>query len=244
VVFSYRDVSHGHIMRAASRIMAGGADFKLLGPRTMMLPSKQPVVSVCAVRTGCGRSPALRKIANLLTAEGLPVGVVRHPMPYGDLSKQIAQRFSTLEDLSRAYCTIEEREEYEPVFVCGILFYAAVDYQKILELAEKEADFILRKGGNNDLPFFVSDLEIVLLDPQRPGHELTYFPGAVNFLRAHVFILNKIDSADADKVGRVRRNIEQFNRAAKVVLAGMPLSVENELAIRGKRVLVIEDGPI
>lgn len=243
VVFSYSDISHEFVMDVASRVIAGGADFKLLGARATMLPSEKPVISVCAVRTGCGKSPAACKVANLLRDEGLHVGVVRHPMPYGDLSKQIAQRFVTLEDLSTARCTIEEMEEYEPHLRNGHKVYAGIDYAKILRLAEKETDIILWDGGNNDFSFFVPDLEIVLLDPQRAGDELRYYPGAVNFLRADVFILNKIDTTSAEKVQQVRRNIEKFNPEARVIDAAMPVSVDNPEGIRGKRVLVIEDGP-
>lgn len=243
VVFSYSDVSHEQVMHAASRVLAKGADFKLLGGRATMLPSAKPVVSVCAVRTGCGKSPAARKIADLLRLEGLRVGVVRHPMPYGDLSKQIAQRFVALGDLGTAHCTIEEMEEYEPHLRQGDVVYAGVDYEKILRLAEAEADIILWDGGNNDLPFFVPDLEIVLLDPHRAGDEITYFPGEVNFLRADVFILNKLDTADPEKVSRVRRNIQRFNPKARVIDAAMPVSADDPAKIQGKRVLVIEDGP-
>lgn len=243
VVFSYSDVSHEHVMHAASRVIAKGADFKLLGGRATMLPSAKPVVSVCAVRTGCGKSPAARKIADILRREGLRVAVVRHPMPYGDLSKQIAQRFATFEDMRAAQCTIEEMEEYEPHLSKGDVVYAGVDYGKILRMAEAEADIILWDGGNNDLPFFVPDLEVVLLDPHRAGDELTYFPGEVNFLRADVFILNKLDTADPEKVTWVRRNIQRFNPKARVIDAAMPVSVDDPAKIRGKRVLVIEDGP-
>ena len=243
VVFSYSDVSHKFVMDVASRVIAGGADFKLLGARATMLPSEKPVISVCAVRTGCGKSPAARKVANLLRDEGLHVGVIRHPMPYGDLSKQIAQRFVTLEDLGAANCTIEEMEEYEPHLRNGHKVYAGIDYAKILHMAEKENDIILWDGGNNDLSFFVPDLEIVLLDPQRAGDELTYYPGEVNFLRAHVFILNKMDTASPEKVQQVRHNIERFNPEARVIDAAMPVSVDNPERIQGKRVLVIEDGP-
>lgn len=243
VLFSYSDVSHEHVMHAASRVIAKGADFRLLGSRATMLPSEKPVVSVCAVRTGSGKSPAARKIANLLRAEGLRVGVVRHPMPYGDLSQQIAQRFATIEDFRLAHCTIEEMEEYEPHILKGDVVYAGIDYERILRSAEREADIILWDGGNNDLPFFVPDLEIVLLDPHRAGHERNYFPGEANFLRADVLILNKLDTADPEKVSLVRRNIREFNPRAVVIEATMPVSVDNPADIQGKRVLVIEDGP-
>lgn len=243
VIFSYSDVSHEQVMHAASLAIAKGADFRLLGARATMLPSKRPVVSVCAVRTGCGKSPAARKIAALLKSERLRVGVVRHPMPYGDLSKQAVQRFVTIEDLRKGECTIEEMEEYEPHIRSGHVVYAGVDYEKILRRAEEEADVILWDGGNNDIPFFVPDLEIVMLDPHRAGHELTYFPGEVNLLRADVFIINKLDTADAAKTEMVRQSIHKFNPRAIVIDSAMPVSLEAPSEIRGKRVLVVEDGP-
>ncbi len=243
VLFSYSDVSHEQVMHAASLAIAKGADFRLLGARTTMLSSKKPVVSVCAVRTGCGKSPAARKIAAILREERLRVGVVRHPMPYGDLSRQTVQRFVTIEDLQKGDCTIEEMEEYEPHIRNGHVVYAGVDYERILRRAEEEADVILWDGGNNDIPFFVPDLEIVMLDPHRAGHELTYFPGEVNLLRADVFIINKLDTADADKTEIVRRSIHKFNPGAAVIDSTMPVSLEAPSEIRGKRVLVIEDGP-
>ena len=243
VVFSYSDVSHEHVMHAACRVVARGSDFRLLGSLAAMLPSKKPVVSVCAVRTGCGKSPATRKIAALLRERGLQVAIVRHPMPYGDLSRQAAQRFAAPEDLSAARCTIEEREEYEPHLQNGHIVYAGVDYAAILRMAEAESDVVLWDGGNNDLPFFVPDLEVVLLDPQRAGHELSYFPGEVNFLRAHVLVLNKMDSAEPEKVAQVERNIRAFNPKARLVRAAMTVTAETPELIRGKRVLVVEDGP-
>jgi predicted GTPase len=243
VLFSYSDVSHEQVMHAASLAIAGGADFRLLGARATMLSSKKPVVSVCAVRTGCGKSPAARKIAAVLKNEGFRVGVVRHPMPYGDLSKQVVQRFVTIEDLQKGECTIEEMEEYEPHIRNGHVVYAGVDYEKILRRAEEEADVILWDGGNNDIPFFVPDLEIVMLDPHRAGQELTYFPGEVNLLRADVFIINKLDTADADKTEMVRRNIHKFNPRAGVIDSAMPVALEAPCEIRGKQVLVVEDGP-
>jgi predicted GTPase len=243
VVFSYSDVPHQNVMHAASRAMAKGADFRLLGPRATMLEAKRPVISVCAVRTGCGKSPAARKIAGILRSHGLRVGVVRHPMPYGDLSRQVSQRFASLEDLEKGDCTIEEMEEYEPHIRNGDVVYAGVDYEKILRRAETESDIILWDGGNNDTPFLRSNLEIVLLDPHRAGHEMTYFPGEVNFRRAHVFILNKMDTADADGIATVRHNIHQFNPRATVIDAAMPVTAEEPEKLRGKRVLVVEDGP-
>ena len=243
VIFSYSDVSHEQVMHAASRALAGGADFRLLGPRTTMLHARKPVVSVCAVRTGCGKSPAARKIAAILRSEGVRVGVVRHPMPYGDLSRQAVQRFATLEDLQMGDCTIEEMEEYEPHIAKGDVVYAGVDYERVLRLAETEADIILWDGGNNDLPFFAPDLEIVLLDPHRAGHERAYFPGEVNLLRADVLIINKLDTANVEQADEVRRNARMCNPKAIVIDAGMPVSVDNPKSVRGKRVLVVEDGP-
>jgi predicted GTPase len=243
VVFSYSDVSHEDVMHKGSRVLARGADFRLLGARSTMLRAAKPVVSVCAVRTGCGKSPAARKIAALLKQEGLRVVVVRHPMPYGDLSKQVVQRFVSLEDLRRADCTIEEREEYEPHLASGHVVYAGVDYERILRLAEAEADLILWEGGNNDLPFFRPDLEIVLVDPHRAGHERSYFPGEVNFLRAHVLVLTKLDTADAEGIDLVRRNIREYNPRAVVIDSIMPVTVEEPKSVGGKRVLVVEDGP-
>src|SRR6185503_11078047 len=204
VVFSYSDVSYEELMHRASRAMAHGADFRLLGPRSTMLRSSKPVVSVCAVRTGCGKSPATRRVAAAVRREGLRVAVVRHPMPYGDLARQACQRFATLEDMRRAECTIEEMEEYEPHVAAGGVVFAGVDYERILRQAEAEADVVLWDGGNNDLPFFQPDLEVVLVDPHRAGHELRYFPGEVNLLRATVVVVTKVDSADPASVRTVR----------------------------------------
>jgi predicted GTPase len=243
VVFSYSDVPHEDVMHKASLVMACGADFRLLGPRATMLPAGKPVVSVCAVRTGCGKSPVARKIARLLRDEGLKVAVVRHPMPYGDLAKQRVQRFATLEDLRLADCTIEEMEEYEPHLANRDVVYAGVDYQLILSQAERECDVILWDGGNNDLPFFAPDLEIVLVDPLRAGHERRYFPGETNFLRADVLVLTKLDTAEAEQVEAVRENIRGWNPRAIVIQTAMPVSVAEPEKIKGKRVLVVEDGP-
>jgi predicted GTPase len=243
VVFSYSDVSHEHVMHMAARALSRGADFKLLGPRTTMLKSCKPVISVCAVRTGCGKSPAARKIAGIVRSHRLRVGIIRHPMPYGNLARQVAQRFASLEDLAKGRCTIEEMEEYEPHIRNGDFVYAGVDYEKILHLAETEADVILWDGGNNDTPFLLPDLEIVLLDPHRAGHELKYFPGEVNFRRAHVLILNKLDTADAGEIAISRDNIHRFNPQAIVVDAAMPVTVDRPEIVGGKRVLVVEDGP-
>ncbi|MBM4133550.1 MAG: GTPase [Nitrospira sp.] len=243
VVFAYSDLSHEAVMHKASQVMARGADFRLLGPRATMLPSTKPVISVCAVRTGCGKSPTARKIAAILRREGLRVAVVRHPMPYGDLAKQAVQRFASLDDLARADCTIEEMEEYEPHIVSGDLVYAGVDYERILRQAEAEADVLLWDGGNNDWPFVASDLEIVLLDPHRAGHERSYYPGEVNLRRAQVLVLTKLDSADPERTRVLRESLRKDNPGATVIEATMPISLTDPDAVQGKRVLVVEDGP-
>jgi predicted GTPase len=242
-VFSYSDVSHLDVMHLASRIVAWGADFRLLSARSTMLQSSRPVISVCAVRTGSGKSPLTRMVARVLREKGLRVAVVRHPMPYGDLARQAVQRFANHEDMDRAECTIEEREEYEPHVEAGDLVFAGVDYERILRLAEEEADVIVWDGGNNDLPFFKPDLEIVLADPHRPGHETTYYPGEPNLLRADVVVLTKVDTANREDVWAVRENVRLTNPRAVIVETAMPLSVDDAEAVRGKRVLVIEDGP-
>lgn len=243
VVFSYSDISHLEVMHKASRVIACGADFRLLGSRTTMLQSIKPVISICAVRTGAGKSPVARKIASLLKAAGLQVAVVRHPMPYGDLASQAVQRFATREDISSANCTIEEREEYEPHIQQGNVVYAGVDYQEILKRAEREADVIVWDGGNNDLPFFQPDLEIVLVDPHRAGDEQAYFPGEVNLLRADVLVLTKLDSAPKEKIRAVREAILAVNASATVIDSNMSVKVAAPENIRGARVLVVEDGP-
>ncbi len=243
VVFSYSDVSHEEVMHHASRVLAAGADFRLLGPRHTMLRAAKPVVSVCAVRTGAGKSPAARRIAAILKQEGMRVVVVRHPMPYGDLAKQTVQRFARLADLDEAGCTIEEREEYEPHLREGTVVYAGVDYERILRAAEQEADVLLWDGGNNDFPFFAPALEIVLLDPHRCGHERRYHPGEVNLLRAGVIVLTKLDTAGPAEIETARAAIMRHNPDALIVESVMPLSVEDPNRIKGKRVLVIEDGP-
>jgi predicted GTPase len=243
VVFAYSDVSHEEVMHAASRVVAYGADFALLGPRSTMIPSHKPVVSVCAVRTGAGKSPTVRAIARLLRDEGLRVVVIRHPMPYGDLAEQAVQRFETREDLQRAECTIEEMEEYAPHLREGTVVYAGADYEPILRQAEREADVILWDGGNNDLPFLKSDLEIVLVDPHRAGHERTYFPGEANLLRAEVLILTKVDTASLEQVEAVRATIRTYNPQAVVIESSMPVSIDHPELVRDARVLVIEDGP-
>ena len=243
VIFSYSDVSHEYVMHKGCEALAAGADYRLISPTSTMLVSKKPVVSVCAVRTGSGKSQTTRKVAETLKNFGKKVCVVRHPMPYGDLVAQRVQRFATMEDLDRYDCTIEEREEYEPHIVKGIVVFAGVDYQAILEEAEKEADIVVWDGGNNDTPFFKSDLEIVVADPHRPGHELSYYPGEVNFRRANVIVINKIDTSEFDNVNIVRANIRKINPKATVVDAASPIFVEDPSAIANKRVLVIEDGP-
>ena len=243
VIFSYSDVSHEYVMHKGCEALAAGADYRLISPTSTMLVSKKPVVSVCAVRTGSGKSQTTRKVAETLKNFGKKVCVVRHPMPYGDLVAQRVQRFATMEDLDRYDCTIEEREEYEPHIVKGIVVFAGVDYQAILEEAEKEADIVVWDGGNNDTPFFKSDLEIVVADPHRPGHELSYYPGEVNFRRANVIVINKMDTSEFDNVNIVRANIRKINPKATVVDAASPIFVEDPSAIANKRVLVIEDGP-
>ncbi len=242
-VFAYSDVSHKDVMHIASRVLAAGADFRLLGPHATMLRSSKPVVSVCAVRTGAGKSPVARAIAGWLRASGRRVAVVRHPMPYGDLARQAVQRFAAISDLDVAGCTIEEREEYEPHMVGGQVVYAGVDYERIVRQAESDADVILWDGGNNDFPFVESNLEIVLVDPHRAGHERGYFPGEVNLLRADVIVLTKVDTADAEQVEAVRRAIHDVNPHAPIIESRMPLAVNQPDLVRGKRVLVIEDGP-
>lgn len=243
VVFAYSDVSHLTVMHLASRVLACGADFRLIGPEHSLVTSARPVISVCAVRTGCGKGMVVRRLATLLRERGVRPVVVRHPMPYGDLAKQAVQRFAALEDCDRHECTIEEREEYEQHIRSGVVVYAGVDYERILRAAEQEADIILWDGGNNDWPFFRSDLEIVLLDPHRAGHELLYHPGETNLRRAHVLIVNKLDSAPVVGVQQVMNNIRQSNPTATVIQARSAVSVDRPELIRGKRVLVIEDGP-
>ncbi len=243
VYFSYSDVSHEYIMHKASEVLAAGASFTLLGPRETMIKSNLPLISVCAVRTGSGKSQTSRKIALLLKAKGRKVVVIRHPMPYGDLAKQKIQRFASYEDMIKEKCTIEEMEEYEPHIKNGIVTYAGVDYGAILKQAEQEADVILWDGGNNDFSFYKADLEIVVADPHRPGHELLYHPGETNFRRAHVIVINKIDSADKENVERVLENINKFNPEAAVIRANSLILVQNGEDISGKKVLVVEDGP-
>jgi predicted GTPase len=243
VVFAYSDVSHETVMHHASIALAAGADFRLIGPKASMIKAHVPVVSVCAVRTGSGKSQTTRRVVQILRSKGRRVVAVRHPMPYGDLVRQRVQRFGRMEDLDLHHCTIEEREEYEPHIASGGVIYAGVDYGDVLAQAEGEADVIVWDGGNNDLPFYVSDLEIVVTDPHRPGHELSYHPGETNLRRAHVVVINKIDTADAEGISTVRSSIRRVNPGAIVVDAASPISVESPDQIRGKRVLAIEDGP-
>ncbi len=243
VVFSYSDVPHEYVMHKASLVNALGADFRLMGGAATMCESSKPVVAVCAVRTGCGKSQTTRHVCDVLQAMGKTVVAVRHPMPYGDLNKQRVQRFETYEDLDKHECTIEEREEYEPHIDRGVVVYAGVDYEAILREAEKEADVIVWDGGNNDLPFYKPDLWITVADPHRPGHEVTYYPGETNARAADVIVINKVDTADYDNVRRVRENITAINPNAVFVEAASPLFVDHPEEIRGKRVLVIEDGP-
>jgi predicted GTPase len=243
VVFAYSDVPHEYVMHKAAQCLAAGADFRLLGPKHTQIKSTKPVVSVCAVRTGSGKSQTTRRVSLILRDMGFKVAAIRHPMPYGDLTRQIVQRFASYEDLDRHECTIEEREEYEPHLDNGVIVYAGVDYEKILRQAEQEVDIVLWDGGNNDFPFYASDLQIVVADPHRPGHELTYFPGEVNARMADVFVINKVDTADPANVIKVRENLRSVNPSAVVIEGASPLFVEDPAAIQGKRVLVVEDGP-
>jgi predicted GTPase len=243
VVFAYSDVSHETVMHKASQVLAAGADYRLMGPKHTMLTSRKPVVAICAVRTGCGKSQTTRRVCDILRAEGKRVVAIRHPMPYGDLAAQAVQRFASYADLDRHDCTIEEREEYEPHIDRGIVVYAGVDYEAILRQAEQEADVIVWDGGNNDLPFYQPDLHIVVADPHRPGHELSYHPGEANLRMADVVVINKIDTADLDGVAAVRDSIRLVNPDALVVEAASPIFVDDPAAIRGKDVLVVEDGP-
>ena len=243
VIFAYSDVSHVTLMHLASRVLARGADFRLIGPARSFLASTRPVISVCAVRTGCGKDSVVRRVATIIRDHGLRPVLVRHPMPYGDLSQQAVQRFASVEDCDRQHCTIEEREEYEQHIREGVVVYAGVDYTKILDAAEREADILLWDGGNNDWPFFRPDLEIVLVDPHRPGHELLYHPGETNLRRAQVIVVNKLDSAPVGGVQQVMSNIVQTNPRATVIQGRTNIRVDKPELVRGKRVLVIEDGP-
>ncbi len=243
VVFSYSDVSHEYVMHRASIALASGADFRLLSPSATMLKAKVPVVSVCAVRTGSGKSQTSRTVCRILKKLGYKVVVVRHPMPYGDLRKQVCQRFESMKDLDRYDCTIEEREDYEPHIANGFVVYAGVDYEKILREAEKEADIIVWDGGNNDVPFYMSDLHIVVADPHRPGHELIYHPGETNLRMANIVVINKVDTADPDNIEVVRKNIKAANPGATIVKTASPITVDDPELIRGKKVLVVDPRP-
>lgn len=243
VIFAYSDVSHETVMNRASIVLAAGADFRLLGPRATMLKSSKPVIAICAVRTGSGKSQTTRAVAGILKAMGKRVVAVRHPMPYGDLTKQTVQRFAEYADLIKHETTIEEREEYEPHLNRGTVVYAGVDYEKILRQAETEADIILWDGGNNDFSFYQPDLLIVVADPHRPGHELTFYPGETNLRMADVVVINKVDTASVENVNIVRTNTRAVNPTATIIEAASPIFVDDPGAIRGKRVLVVEDGP-
>jgi len=242
-ILAYSDLSHVDVMHKASLVNACGADFRLMGGNQTALKAKVPVIAVCAVRTGSGKSQTTRAIASALRAKGRKVVAIRHPMPYGDLEKQAVQRYATYEDLDKHECTIEEREEYEPHIDKGIIVYAGVDYERILRQAEKEADVILWDGGNNDTPFYVPDLHIVVADPFRAEHARLYYPGETNIRMADVVIINKVDTANPKDVESVKDIIEELNPRAKVITAASPLTVADPKAIKGKSVLVIEDGP-
>ena len=243
VVFSYSDVSHQYVMHRASEVLAAGANFELLGPSETMLKATVPVVAVCAVRTGSGKSQTTRAIAQTLKDQGKRVVAVRHPMPYGNLEAQRVQRFATLEDLDRYDTTIEEREEYEPHITSGTIIYAGVDYGDILERAQAECDVLLWDGGNNDLPFYAPDVHVVVADPLRAGHETSYHPGEANLRMADVIVINKMDSAAIEQVNQLMDTIRELNPTATVVRANSRVSVDDPEAIRGKRALVVEDGP-
>lgn len=244
VTFSYSDVSHETVMHLGSQVLAAGADYRLISPHHTMLESSKPVVAVCAVRTGVGKSQTSRAVVRFLQEMGYKrIIAIRHPMPYGDLVKQRVQRFASFEDMDRHQCTIEEREEYEPYVAMGAVIYAGVDYEAILREAEAEADIIIWDGGNNDVPFVKPDLHIVLVDPHRPGNELTYHPGETNLRMADVVLINKVDTADHANVVTVQRNVRGVNPDAVLIRAASPVFVEDAAAIRGKRVLVVEDGP-
>jgi len=243
VILAYSDLSYDYVMDRASRALAAGADFRLMGPKSTMLKSSKPVISICAVRTGCGKSQTTRRVVDILRKHGLKVVVVRHPMPYGNLVEQRVQRFASFEDLDKYKCTIEEREEYEPHLRRGVVVYAGVDYEAILREAEKEADVIVWDGGNNDFPFFKPDLHIVVTDPHRAGHEVSYYPGSTNLRMADVVVINKEETAHPENIEKVRENIIRVNPKAIIIDAASPIFVENGEIIRGKKVLVIEDGP-
>jgi len=243
VVFAYSDVNYQYLMSKGSQVMAAGADFKMMGSESTMLESNVPIIAVCAVRTGVGKSQTTRRVSDILNAMGKKVVVIRHPMPYGDLVAQSVQRFENYDDMEKHKCTIEEMEEYEPHIEKGNILYAGVDYEKILREAEKDADVILWDGGNNDMPFYKPDLMITLVDPHRAGHELNYYPGEINLRLADVALINKVATAYPEDVEEVRKNIQMVNPEATIVDAASPLFVEDPSLIKNKRVLVIEDGP-
>ncbi len=243
VIFAYSDIPHEVVMHTASTVLAAGADFRMMGINDTQVKSTKPVVSVCAVRTGCGKSQTTRRVAQVLQELGYKVAAIRHPMPYGDLVKQAVQRYGELADLDLHECTIEEREEYEPHIVNDVIIYAGVDYEAILRQAEGEADIILWDGGNNDMSFYVSDYNIVVADPHRPGHEVSYHPGEAVARTADLFVLNKVDTAAPDDVITVRDNLHAVNPTADFIEGASPLFVDDPSEIRGKRVLVVEDGP-
>jgi predicted GTPase len=243
VVFAYSDVSFHDVMVKASQANAAGADFSVLGTEHTMLKSQVPVVAVGAVRTGAGKSQTARKVCTILRALGQRVVVIRHPMPYGDLAAQRVQRFDRLEDLTKYQCTVEEMEEYEPHITSGTPVYAGVDYEAIIHLAEREADIVVWDGGNNDVPFYRPDLMITVADPHRPGHERSYYPGAINVLLADVVVINKVDSASRENIDTVRRNIREANPDALIIEAASPITVEDSSLVYGQRVLIVEDGP-
>ncbi len=243
VILSYSDLPYSTVMSKASLVMACGADFRLMGPNNTMLKSRKPMIAICAVRTGAGKSPTTRKVCAYLRAKGRKVVVIRHPMPYGDLSKQICQRFATFEDLDKHKTTIEEREEYEPHIENDIIVYAGVDYQEILRQASREADIIIWDGGNNDLPFYSTDLHIVIADPLRPGDELAYYPGETNLRMADVVIINKVRSAKKGDIKLVENNIRTVNPNAGIIKADLKITVEDTKLIKNKKVLIVEDGP-
>lgn len=243
VIFAYSDQPHEVVMHKASMVNAAGADFRLMGLGTTQIKSIKPVVSICAVRTGSGKSQTTRRVSLILRDMGYRVAAIRHPMPYGDLVKQRVQRFATYADLDKHECTIEEREEYEPHIDNGVIVYAGVDYEAILRQAEQEVDIVLWDGGNNDFSFYKEDLAIVVADPHRPGHEVRYYPGETNIRHADVFVINKVDTASPENILTVRNNLNELNPKAVVIEAASPLFVDHPEAIRGKRVLVIEDGP-
>lgn len=243
VFFSYSDVSNEYVMQKASIVLAAGADFALLSSIHTQIKSTKPVIAVCAVRTGCGKSQTSRRVVEILKKKGHKVVAIRHPMPYGDLTEQICQRFASYDDLDAHKCTIEEREEYEPYIDKGLVVYAGVDYEKILRAAEKEADVIIWDGGNNDVSFYVPDLHITVLDPLRPGHERTYYPGGVNFIDADVLVINKYEQASKEQLDVLLANIRECNQRALIVNGASKITVDDPAGVKGKRVLVIEDGP-